>query len=408
MRVFSILEILKEDNLDRFTNHGEDLAKLPDFGSLAMSKAVLAAFRHYDCGYDLVCLSAILGVLNTTVLFRSVPQTLKSSDGDFMTLFNIVNEILLVRQSCSAQQFDLVKVCQAKGLQEIQHVIKQTLRRYAALEKILNKSPDFRRQAQIKSGKWESIARALLAGYADNVFVSMKELQSRSLHFMRYNGEDEVAVLDLQSTLTRPISQAPVAVVLARDIRHSTTIRKTAILSFAGEIKPEWMEYNMLREIELNGKEKAHLETGNIYTNALSKYCNRIQMALNQSRISLKGQAGSVLDAELHLRQQMVHDQKFLLGHLPGATPHQNFRRNLESIMKMPKIFNPLIWRWRAQKQVEITVNADTANKTCEITVKGTDADFDNVKNEFDTFIGWLQPCAVIRHPNAGKSVKYD
>ena len=388
---------------DRFTPYGEDLAKLPDFGSLAMSKAVLAAFREYDCGYDLLCLSSILGVLNMTNLFRSIPQSFKSSDGDFMTLFNIMNEILLVRQSSSSQQFDLRTVCQAKGLQDIHHIINQALRRYTTLEKLLSQPGRFQEDAQVRSGQWELIARALLAGYSDNVFVSMRELQSRSHHFMRYNGKGEIAVLDLQSTLTRPISQAPVAVILARDIRHSTAIRERAVLSFAGEIKTEWIERRITREMNLSAEETAYVNRGNIFTSARSKFQNKIDMALNGSRIILSGPAGSVLNAELHLRQQMVREQKFLLKHLHGSTPHENFQRNLESIMKMPKIFYPLVWRWRAQRQVEITVNADTAYKNCEITVKGRDSDFQEVKKEFDAFISWLQPCAVIRHPNAGK-----
>jgi hypothetical protein len=59
-------------------------------------------------------------------------------------------------------------------------------------------------------------------------------------------------------------------------------------------------------------------------------------------------------------------------------------------------------WRWEAQKQVEITINSNTATKTCEITVKGRDSANKKVKDEFTAFIRWLQNCAVIRHPNAG------
>ena len=99
----------------------------------------------------------------------------------------------------------------------------------------------------------------------------------------------------------------------------------------------------------------------------------------------------------------MVGEQKFLLTHLSGSKPHANFTRNLESVMKMTWIFKPLQWRWEHQRQVTITVNSDTANKTCEISVCGKDSDFKDVKKEFDSFIRWLQSCAVIRHPNSSK-----
>ena len=97
-----------------------------------------------------------------------------------------------------------------------------------------------------------SNAPALLEGYSDNAFVSMRELQYRNLHFIRYNGQgDTIAALDLQSTLTRPINTAPVSLVLARDIRHSTAIRANAILSFVGEIKSDWLEHKIERQVDL-------------------------------------------------------------------------------------------------------------------------------------------------------------
>ncbi|CAF4196779.1 unnamed protein product, partial [Rotaria magnacalcarata] len=70
----------------------------------------------------------------------------------------------------------------------------------------------------------------------------MKELQGRTHIFTRYSPpKHDEAVLDLQSTLTRAISSAPVSLVLARDIRFSSSIRHTAVLSFVGEIKSQWI-----------------------------------------------------------------------------------------------------------------------------------------------------------------------
>ena len=370
-----------------------------------MAKAVLAALCDNDCGRDLICLASILGVLNTTALLKSLPQNRKNPDGDFMTLLNIMSDVLVVKQSCSAQQFDLDQVCRAKGLKDIQHIIRQALRRYATLEKAFNTSSDYRERAQITSGNWEYIARALLAGYSENVFVSMKELQERKHRYMRYDGKGDIAVLDLQSTLTRPIGDSPVSIVLARDIRHSTAVRATAVLSFVGEIRPDWIEYRIERNVDVSNEEHTHLSANNRYSDAQAKFSNRIKMQLTGQTISLKGTSGVVLNAELHLRQQMISEYKFQLSHSSTHPAHANFARNLESVMKMTRIFNPLVWRWQAQKQVEIAINNDTATKTCEVTVKGRDSDNRRVKKEFDAFIGWLQPCAVIRHPNDGRKL---
>ncbi|CAF4811318.1 unnamed protein product, partial [Rotaria socialis] len=132
----------------------------------------------------------------------------------------------------------LKRVCEAKSLTHIRHIIGQALRRYTSLEKSFDISNEYRQQAQIKSDKWELIAKALLIGYSNNVFVSKKDLQDRTHHFARYSDINDTAVLHLKSTLTRPISQAPVSLVVARDILYLSSIRLTAIISFLGVVKP--------------------------------------------------------------------------------------------------------------------------------------------------------------------------
>ncbi|CAF4473949.1 unnamed protein product, partial [Rotaria socialis] len=99
---FSEHDILEQGLSDQFTNHGKILGKLPDFGSVQMSRCVLSSLQEYSCGRDLICLASILSVLNTTTIFKSSPSSFKSPDGDFMTLLNIMNEALLVKQSVPA------------------------------------------------------------------------------------------------------------------------------------------------------------------------------------------------------------------------------------------------------------------------------------------------------------------
>ena len=192
-----------------------------------MSKSVLSALNQNNCGRDLIVLSSILGVLNTSSVLKAIPSSMKSPEGDFMSLLNVMNEILLVREKVYAtKQFNIAKVCQVKSLTPILHVLKQALRRYVSLEKSFNLSDDYREKAQVSSNDWELIAKSLLNGYGENVFVSMKELQGRTHLFTRYSpSKEDVAVLDLQSTLTRSVTSAPVSLVLARDIRFSSSIQ---------------------------------------------------------------------------------------------------------------------------------------------------------------------------------------
>ncbi|CAF4115578.1 unnamed protein product, partial [Rotaria sordida] len=403
--------ILESSPSEKFTAEGEALAKLPDFGSLAMSKCVWAALTKYSCGRDLIYISSILSVLNTTALLKSIPQNLKSSDGDFMTLFNVMQEVLRVGQSVPGKAYDLQLICQTKGLTSIQHILRQALRRYKTLERSFKSSKDYYGPSQITSGDWPSIAKSLLAGYYENVFVSLKELYRRNHHYVRYDSSDEnIAVLDSQSSLARHISMTPVPVVLARDIRYASSIRSRAVLSFLGELQPEWVDYQLKRNVELNSKELAHLNDKNILTAAKAKF-HKISMLVNPSskpnktNLLLDGSAGTSLTAELHLLQQLAIEQpEFSLENkfLKDSTEYINLSRNLESVIKMPQIFKPMTWRWEAEKQVKITVNPNTSTKTITVKVVGRDSEYENVKKEFNSFLGWLGHCAVIRHPNSG------
>ncbi len=391
---------------ERFTPHGQALAQLPDFGSIAMSKAVLAALTQYHCGRDLICLSSILGGLNTTAILRDIPSAMKSPDGDFMTLLNVMNELLLIKQSSAAQQFDLKVVCQHKGLERIQHNLKQALRRYESLEKIFNTSKHFRQQAQIQSGNWRLIAKSLLEGYGDNVFVSMKEIQDRTHRFARYRDTNDIAVLDLQSSLTRPISQAPVRLVLARDVLYSSAARSTAVIYFVGEIKPSWIQHQLERHLVLTPEEKQHLESHNILTKIRSAITAIANWMQNKPTLVLKNQAGIVFNDELELRKELITINAFELENdcKQGTTKHENLSRNLESVTKMVYIFQPMRWRWEAEKQMKITVDNNPAGKTCVVKVEGRLSEQANVKKEFDRFVRWLKLSVVIRHPNSGKT----
>ena len=393
------------DSQDKFTCIGIGISKLPDFGSLAMSKSVLSALNENNCGRDLIVLSSILSILNTSLVLKAIPDSMRQSEGDFMTLLNVMNEILLLRKKAPAEQFGLSIFCQTKGLMPIQHILKQALKRYISLEKSFNLSDEYRTKAQASPNNWKLIAKSLLCGYGENIFVSMKELQGKTHLFTRYSPpEEDFAVLDLQSTLTRAMSTAPASLVLARDILFSSSIRATAVLSFVGKIQSQWIDYSFKRTIKLNTAEETKLNSDDIIERARQIFPN-VQMQLNNHFLSLEGSAGSVLDAELDILRQLVVEMKFTLKneYSPSAdADYERMKRNLEGVRNMPFIFKPMKQRWKNQHQVKITVNNNAVSNECEITVEGRDSQNQFVYNEFQSFMGWLKYCAVIRNPNAG------
>ncbi|CAF1194233.1 unnamed protein product [Didymodactylos carnosus] len=358
--------ILSTSPGEHFTNQGAQIGKLPDFGSLPMSKAVLSALTHNRCGRDLIVLSSILSVLNSSVILKSIPD-------------------------------------------EYAHVIKRALRRYTNLEKALSLSDDFRELAQLQSGKWELIAKALLAGYSDKVYVSLKILQGKTQQFLKYNfatsqspSNETVAVIDISSKLrTKNKGPSPASLVLARDVLYLTTVRSTAILSFVGQIESLWIEYTIVRELPLNENEERKLNDDNILSNA-NKQFSHIHIHISNKTLILRGPSGEVLNAELYIRQQLVTEFKCTLSSVITGQVNDALARNLTLVTKMrTDLFGPLRWRWEAQHQVKIRTKNNHTNGTVDITVEGLDSQNQLVHKEFQSFLKWLRNCVVIRNPDS-------
>ncbi|CAF1156177.1 unnamed protein product, partial [Didymodactylos carnosus] len=356
------LDILDDTN-DHFTPYGLAISKLPDFGSLSMSIAVFSALTDYNCGQDLIRLASILGVLNTSNILKQLPARYKSADGDFMTVLNVMNDVLAIKHNLSSREFNkcIYNICDQKGLSSVKHILKQAIRRLSSLEQSFNICDKYRFAAHIScGGKWECIARALLQGYTDNTFVSMKDLQGKTHNFVRYNHLFDNAVLDFSSTLNRPMSETPVSIILARDVRYSTAVRQIALLSFVGEVKSTWLENRICRAF--NGNEEEKQQFLGIYP-LLSKDVVHVEILVDNNKLKLSGKVGDVLDLELLLKRQLLTTRKFTI--LNGLNIHENYKRNVESLACIPHIFNPLKWRWKAQEQVDIVIN--TLNTSIEV-----------------------------------------
>ena len=415
---FFSLGLVESNSGEKFTKLGVSIAKLPDFSSLPMSKAVYSALKKYRCGRDLIILSSLLTVLNTSAILKAIPIQYKSPEGDLMTLLNAMNTIVLVRGSVPPQQFNIDRVCNAKGLSGAAHVIKQALRRYTNLERAFNLSDEFREDAQIQSGNWENIAKALLDGFSDKVFVSLKMLQGKSQQFLKYNvdqrtsnllqpqPQDEtstIAVIDRSSTLrTGNKGLLPASLVLARDVRYLTAVRSTAILSFVGKIELAWLEYTFVRDFKLSKAEEEKLGKDDILKKADQQF-PQVRIHIKDGKLVLRGQSGYVLNAELYIRQQLVTTSTFKLESNHPTNLNDNLTRNLKSVTNMPiDLFGPLRWRWEAEQQVKIRTKMNAKQGTIDVTVEGLDSQNQAVKKEFMSFLSWLRSCAVIRDPHSG------
>jgi hypothetical protein len=123
---------------------------------------------------------------------------------------------------------------------------------------------------------------------------------------------------------------------------------------------------------------------------------------LSPNFLTLRGPAGSVLKAEIYFLQELIMVRPYTLIN-EYSELNENLSRNLESVMKMTRIFNSMIWRWENQKQIKMIINSNTATKTFIVSIEGRDSEVRTVTEELKSFQSWLQNCAVIKHPNAGK-----
>lgn len=395
------LDIL--DKNEMFTPIGLKMAQLPDFGSVAMSRAVLAGLQTFNCGRDLIRLASILGVLNTSAILRSIPSQFKRAEGDFMTLLSVMDAILAQKRIIPPHIFDINVVCKDLGLASISHHLKRAILRNTSFESFFNYSSEYRVASQASSNDWCSIAKSLLAGFSDNIYLSQVELQGKLHSFYRYNiypvrkNQQMIAVINSSSTLARSVKSIPVSLILVRDIHCSTAIRATSILSFIGEIQADWITNSLQREFKITANEKQKFENrikSNLTFQSISK---NILIQLTSEKILLTGIAGEVLSTELYIRKQLISQNRTPL--LSDDESHEGLIRNVASLVNNLGIFKPLKWRWKAEKQVNITFRK--IGDRCEVIVEARDQDFKSVRKELDSFIEWLKVCVVL-HLHSG------
>ncbi|CAF1115266.1 unnamed protein product, partial [Adineta ricciae] len=373
------------DVLDRhnhFTSIGSLISTLPDFGSIAMSKAVLSGLETYNCGRDIIRLAAILSVLNTSSVLRHIPSQYIKSEGDFMTLLAVMDAILAEKLVQPPHLFDVDDACKRTGLTVISHHIRRAVIRYDSFQKFFCLPGKYRDVSQRSTkGNWTPIACALLAGYSDNVYLSLAEIQGKktSLYSLYCCKQDQ-----------------PLPLVLARDIFVSTDIRDRSIISFLGEIQPEWLDRSLERDITLADKEIKLYNDEIRYSEDFLNISRNILCTLNGKNLNLSGNASHVLTTELHVRRRLVLKHTTLL--ISKDETNKSLKQNVKALIESLHVFNPMKWRWKAENQVKV-IFRDT-DEHGEIIIKARDKDYEKVRKEFDSFVQWLEPCIALHLDN--------
>ena len=242
------------DYRHNLTPRGKAVVQLRNFGPVQMCTSVYAGLTEYNCGQDMIRLAAILGVLNTDYILKSLPAKYKREQNDYMALLVLMNDI---RAQPSLQD--------SLEFASISHYLRRALIRLQSFEHFFSTSAThLRQQAQISSkGEWSNVAKALLNGYRENVYVALKVLNGRINQYYRYNVSEissrkKIGTLSLGSTLDR---KKPPHIVIARDIVCSTAQRELCTLSFIGSIEPDWLDNSLERKFEVTQSERDYFQS---------------------------------------------------------------------------------------------------------------------------------------------------
>lgn len=378
------------NDAETFTKKGEDIALLPDFGTLAMTTSVYAALEKYQCGRDVILLGAILGVLNTSAILRKLPERYhRPNEGDYMSILALMQD--LISEKSSINNGDLA---------EIQHHLTRALARLKKLESAIDTSkPEWRQAAQVFSGEWSVVAKALLEGHWENVYVAHNALQGRNNQYDRYNVSSEhtdhrkqTAILDKSTTI--PYDLRP-PVVFAKDILCSTAVRATCVLSFVGIVQPSWLHDKVERSFKVTAREMEHYQA-----HIRPTMQQNIQTEGKDNKIVMNGPVSDVFEAEKKMREQMVKTYEWSFPKPEDFEAHPTLRANMKIILRDLSIFLPLIWRWSNEKQAKIKLDKRPPS-SCKVTATCREQDYRRIEKEFDYFVFWLSQCEHVQQKDS-------
>ncbi|CAF1258217.1 unnamed protein product, partial [Didymodactylos carnosus] len=389
------------DHAGSFTPVGNAIAQLPDFGNVAMNVSVYFGLTKFNCGRDIIRLAAFLSVMNTAGSLRTIPDRFKQSDeGDFMTLLSVMNHLKSHQNAMDNQEF-----------LPIAHQLRRALARLKSFENFFEKaSPQLCEASEISAHYWPNVARSLLAGYWEHVYVCMKELNGSNTQYYRYNISDhehaqrkQIAAIDYATTIDLK-SNCP-TVVLARDVFCGTD-RRGCILSFVGIIQSSWLDNALERKLDVTPQEREHFLANIRPTNEFITIAQSVANTANSTNIELIGNAGDVLDTERFIRQKLQRLRKWHLVEDNELNNNPTLQMNVRNVRKNLRYFNPLIWGSLNEKQVVVKMEKDGQN-SITISVNSREEDGKKIKKIIDMFVWWLRKCVAVRNEHSGVIPKF-
>ncbi|CAF2361292.1 unnamed protein product [Rotaria sp. Silwood2] len=195
---------------------------------------------------------------------------------------------------------------------------------------------EYRTAAQITSnGDWVPIAQALLADYADNVYLSCTKLHGRTHNFYRYNvmakhdqQQRQIGIIDSTFILGCPVNITPMPLIVTRDVLFSPAVPATSGFSFNGEIQSTWLIKNIRRSITTRNSENTKCHKEIVQDAEVQDVSKRVSHQFTGGQFILQGTTGSdVLLTELYLLKRQVNKHQMEL--VKTNETGENLRRNV-------------------------------------------------------------------------------
>ncbi|CAF3669921.1 unnamed protein product [Rotaria socialis] len=372
-----------------FTKKGEEIAQLPDFGTLPLTTSVYAALTKYKCGRDVILVASLLSTLNTSAIFQKLPTRYhRPEEGDYMSLLVLMYD--LIDQKTSINSSDMT---------EIQHHLRRALCRLRSLQSSINRGKVWHKESQISCGQWRVIAQSFLDGYWENIYVALSELQGRNRHYDRYNIslnhiDQRMQTAILHTSTTIPRESCPL-LLFAKDTLCSTAVRTTCVLSFLGILKPEWLHGIVERRLNVTASEMEKFQSSEKVPNN-----GNVKYSTDDGQISIKGHGGDVLEAEQKLRQQLMKTNEFIFPNAEDLKKHPKLEENMIFVLRNLPIFLPMIWRWNNEKQAKIELEKQPPS-SCKVIAQCREQDYLNIHAEFQSFVYWLTLCDSMQLKNS-------
>lgn len=404
-----------------------EIKEFPILGGARITAATYAGMRQYNCGYDMILLAAMLRAQpsDSSLFLKSVPQgPLRSADGDIMTLIQVLQRLRQEKNHHGAA-FSVDNFATSAGFNDKHspRILRFASEHFDKFEFRFNQIPSLRMLAQKSARTWEPVCRALLAGYGSFVFCSQQLLHGNKGLYSAYGNQrpsigpagpaaaaaaggggggkalapgeslpsDITALLSFDSILARKPKEDAVPWIIVLQAFYTPRQQEHLTLAMAGVFDPKLAEYPITRRVTFVSDEKT------MFTEGASRH--KALAALAGSELVLKGTLGSVATSEMDIYSTVVYEDSVEVKEDPTFPP---LKQNIKDLQDNIALFNPFIWKWRNEHQVDIKVNTATPG-TIIFKLKGRKRDVLDAAKSLRSFAYFLRDTAVVTIHDTGR-----